>query len=411
MSFYGKLVLLIIVVIEFFELYLEWVNIFYAKKKLEVANLPDFIDRETSEKSVKYNFDKVKISTVESLIQLFILLFLFLSGLIQQFANYVLNLTSNEFLRALIFLGSLQFLNGVVSLPFSLYNQFVIEERYGFNKMTLKLFFRDVVISVSIGAFIGGILLFVVINFIQMFNETWWLIAALFLFMFILLLNYLYPILIAPLFNKFTPIDDEELLNKIRLLSERSGFDISKVYKMDASKRSTHTNAYFTGFGKKKRVVLFDTLLEKFNHDEVVAVLGHELGHYKYRHILKNLILSFAMIILAFYLTYIVIDKSFLYQWFGFEKSLFTGLFLISFLFAPFNFLISPFFLKLSRKFEFQADAYSKKILQSAKFLIDALIKLYKDNLAIAYPHPLYVAFNYSHPPLLERIERLKNEL
>ncbi|KAA0258639.1 M48 family metallopeptidase [Deferribacter autotrophicus] len=407
----GFLILFIIVLLESFEIFLEIVNIKYARRIVygDKRAIPDFLKSDELKRSIDYQWDKIKVGIVESLVSLFFLLVIFITGIIQWYATKIMNYTESEFIRALLFLGSIQLITGLISLPFSLYRQFVVEEKYGFNKMSFSLFFRDLFLGTIIGGIISSILLFVIIKIIEIFPRSWWLIASIFTYIFILFLNYIYPVLIAPLFNRFEPIDDEELIDGIKDLSEKSGFDISEVVKMDASKRSTHSNAYFSGFGKKKRVVLFDTLIDKLSVDELLAVLAHELGHFKMKHILKNLFISFIMILISFLLTYFVINKDFIYLWFGFDKSIFIGLFLVTLLFAPFKFIISPIFMSISRKHEFEADSFAAKLLKGGMTLKSALIKLHKDNLSNPFPHPLYVFLNYSHPPLLERIKRLES--
>lgn len=407
MTLAGYLILLILTLLDFAEIILDKININYAKKISKNNQLPSFLNQEDLNKSLEYQSANINLETFKSIIDTLFIIFIFVSGLIQQYANYVLSISSNEFIQALIFLFGIQLVMGLIDLPFALYKQFVIEERFGFNKMNLALFFKDLILSSIISFIIFSIILFAIISFINYFEKSWWIIGSVFVFFFIIIINYLYPTLIAPLFNKFEPINDPELLEKINELSTKSGFDLNKIFKMDASKRSTHGNAYFTGFGRKKRVVLFDTILDKLNSDEIVSVLAHELGHFKHKHIIKNIIISFLVITISFYLTYILINKDFIYKIFGFQKSLATGFFIISILLSPVKLIISPIFSAISRKFEYQADAYALSLIKQATSFKNALIKLYKDNLSNPFPHPLYVKIYYSHPPLLDRIKRI----
>ncbi|BAI81412.1 peptidase, M48 family [Deferribacter desulfuricans SSM1] len=407
MTLAGYIILLILALLDIAEIILDKININYAKKISKNNQLPSFLNQEDLNKSLEYQSANINLETFKSIIDTLFIIFIFVSGLIQQYANYVLSISSKEFIQALIFLFGIQLVMGFIDLPFALYKQFVIEERFGFNKMNLALFFKDLILSSIISFIIFSIILFAIISFINYFEKSWWIIGSIFVFFFIIIINYLYPTLIAPLFNKFEPITDSELLEKINELSTKSGFDLNKIFKMDASKRSTHGNAYFTGFGRKKRVVLFDTILDKLNSDEIVSVLAHELGHFKHKHIVKNIIISFLIITTSFYITYTLINKDFIYEIFGFQKSLATGFFIISILLSPAKFIISPIFSAISRKFEYQADAYALSLIKQTTSFKNALIKLYKDNLSNPFPHPLYVKIYYSHPPLLDRIKRI----
>ncbi|MGA1861948.1 M48 family metallopeptidase [Deferribacter thermophilus] len=403
----GYIILSILILVECAEIFLEKININYAKKVLKSKELPSFLNQDVLQKTIQYQSSNVNLDIYKSIVDILFLIFIFTYGIIQKYALYIFSITSNEFIRAIFFLIGIQLVMGIINLPFSLYKQFVIEEKFGFNRMNLSLFFRDLIISSIISFIIFTILLFAIITFIDYFKTIWWIIGAFFVLLFVILINYLYPTLIAPLFNKFEPINDPDLLEKINELSTKSGFDLNKIYKMDASKRSSHGNAYFTGFGKKKRVVLFDTILEKLSYDEIASVLAHELGHFKYKHILKNIIISFLIIFISFYLTFILLQKDFIYQIFGFPKFLASGFFVISLLMSPAKFIISPIFSAISRKFEFEADEYAIKTFENRSSFKNALIKLYKDNLSNPFPHPLYVKLYYSHPPLIDRLQRI----
>jgi STE24 endopeptidase len=224
-----------------------------------------------------------------------------------------------------------------------------------------------------------------------------------------LLLSYLYPVVIAPLFNKFDPIEDEDLKTRIKNLMDHTGFRFGGLFKMDASVRSRHTNAYFTGIGKTKRIVLFDTLLNTHTHEEIASVLAHELGHMKKGHIRKQLIASILLSLVGFYLTSLVIAWPLLYDTFGFPQIVpFAGLFLMSLAAKPFAFFLTPIGSMISRRFERQADKFAYELTGTARPMIEALKRLAKDNLSNLHPHPLYAWFYYSHPPLVERVETLE---
>lgn len=224
----------------------------------------------------------------------------------------------------------------------------------------------------------------------------------------LLVITYVFPTLIAPLFNKFKKLEKGSLKEGIEKMAQKANFAVSDIYQMDASKRSTHSNAYFTGFFKKKRIVLFDTLLERHTDNEIIAILAHEIGHFKLKHILKTLLVNVMMIFIMFYFVSILIDNNFIYDAFAFEKSSYVGLFVIFILFSPINFIITPFLSAMSRKHEYEADKFAKNLTENKKDMSDALIKIHKDNLSNPFPHPLYVKFYYSHPPLIERISELE---
>jgi len=298
-------------------------------------------------------------------------------------------------------------ISSVIDLPLALYRQFVIEEKYGFNRMTIKLFIVDLLKQTALGLAIGTPVLIAVLWLMAQMGNMWWLYVWLFWCGFNLLILFIYPTWIAPLFNKFTPLDDAALKARIEALLARCGFASSGLFVMDGSKRSNHGNAYFTGFGKTKRIVFFDTLLSRLQPVEVEAVLAHELGHFKHRHVVKRIILLFAMS-LAFLAA---LGQLMSAEWF------FTGLgvstqntalaLILFFLVVPvFTFLLTPLISILSRRHEFEADRYAAQHA-SADDLVKALVKLYEDNAATLTPDPLHSLFYDSHPPAALRVERL----
>ena len=298
-------------------------------------------------------------------------------------------------------------ISSVIDLPLALYRQFVIEEKFGFNRMTIKLFIVDLIKQTALGLAIGTPVLIAVLWLMAQMGNMWWLYVWLFWCGFNLLILFIYPTWIAPLFNKFTPLDDAALKARIEALLARCGFASSGLFVMDGSKRSNHGNAYFTGFGKTKRIVFFDTLLSRLQPVEVEAVLAHELGHFKHRHVVKRIILLFAMS-LAFLAA---LGQLMSAEWF------FTGLgvstqntalaLILFFLVVPvFTFLLTPLMSLLSRRHEFEADRYAAK-QASADDLVRALVKLYEDNASTLTPDPLHSLFYDSHPPAALRVERL----
>lgn len=300
---------------------------------------------------------------------------------------------------------------GVIGLPFRLYSIFGIEQKFGFNKMTIKLFIVDSIKSMAISAVIGIPLLYLVFWLMAIMGNSWWMWVWGVLVIFNLVALIIYPTIIAPLFNKFTTLEDSELLDKITQLLNRCGFKVSGVFVMDGSKRSSHGNAYFTGLGKSKRIVFFDTLLKNLTHDEIQAVLAHELGHFKYKHIVKQIILSFTLTLLMLYIASLLIYNPQLFSALNIsEINSANGLIILSFALNFVLFPLNPLFKYLSRKNEFEADSFAKKYT-NAHDLISGLIKLYKDNASTLTPDDLYVKFYYSHPPAIARIANLEKSI
>jgi STE24 endopeptidase len=313
--------------------------------------------------------------------------------------------------QQLALLASFAVIGGLIDLPFTLYQTFVIEERFGFNKMSLKLWLGDLLKSSLVGALIGLPIAALILWLMGAAGSLWWLYAWLFWMGFNLLLLVIYPTLIAPLFNKFQPLEDDVLKTRVTALMQRCGFAAKGLFVMDGSKRSAHANAYFTGFGASKRVVFFDTLLKQLSPGEVDAVLAHELGHFKHKHVIKRIVGMFAMSLVGFALLGYLSQQVWFYLGLsvrpmpgGPNDALALLLFMMA---APvFSMFISPIFAQFSRKHEFEADAYA--VAQtSGTDLKNALLKLYEDNASTLTPDPLFVKFYYSHPPAFERLARM----
>jgi STE24 endopeptidase len=311
----------------------------------------------------------------------------------------------------LALLAAFGLISGLLDLPFTLYSTFRIEERFGFNKMTFKLWLADLLKSTVVGLLIGLPLVALMLWIMGSIGAMWWLWAWGAWMVFNLLILVLYPTLIAPLFNKFQPLEDETLKARVTALMQRCGFAAKGLFVMDGSKRSAHANAYFTGFGASKRVVFYDTLLKQLNPGEVDAVLAHELGHFKHKHIVKRIALLFAMSLAGFALLGWLATQVWFYTGLGVRPNLDGGndaiaLLLFLLVMPVFSFFISPLFALLSRKHEFEADAYA--IAQTdGKDLQSALLKLYQDNASTLTPDPLFAKFYYSHPPASERLSRM----
>ncbi len=360
------------------------------------------------QKAAYYNLAKLKLNNFEEIFSSILLLIFTIGGGIQLINNYFSNLTASPLTLGVIVIGVYSMLNSILTMPFGLYATFGIEQEYGFNKTTVKLFIADLVKGLVIAAIIGIPLLYLVLWLMSILGNTWWLWVWVVLVAFNLSLLVIYPIFIAPLFNKFKPLEDVVLRNRINRLLDKCGFKSRGLFVMDGSKRSSHGNAYFTGIGKSKRIVFFDTLIKKLNHDETEAVLAHELGHFKKKHILKQMIVSFGITLVILYILSLLIDKPALYTSLGVSTiSTSNGLLLFSALLGLFSFPFAPLSSFFSRKNEFEADSFAS-LYTDKRYLISGLVKMYRDNASTLTPDPLYVRFYYSHPPASVRIAHLE---
>jgi STE24 endopeptidase len=311
--------------------------------------------------------------------------------------------------RSLLFAAALYGASLLISIPFAAYHTFVIEERFGFNKTTVKTFVTDRIKSLFLTVLICVPVYLALIWFFRAFASGWFW-AWCMLTLVSLCIMYIAPVWIMPLFNKFIPLEEQSELNRaIRAMCAKADFSLKGVYTMDGSRRSSKSNAFFTGFGRNKKIALFDTLIAKHTVDELVAVLAHEIGHYKKRHIFQTMVLSFAVTALMFFLLGVFLRSRALFAAFGVEgQPVYAGVFLFGFVFAPLNFVISVFQSVLSRRNEYEADRFAAEITGRPQVMIDALKKLAADNLSNLTPHPLKVFLEYSHPPVLQRIRALR---
>jgi STE24 endopeptidase len=367
------------------------------------------VDPEKLKKISAYTVDSANFNIVYTLASQGLFLILLLSGFLPWLGKILDQLRFGFILGGLVFFASLSVLASLLHIPFNLYGSFVIEGRYGFNTKTFKLWAADLLKSLALSALLGGLLLWLLLTLVVHGGDRWWVWAWMVTGVVELVMIWLYPLVIAPLFNRFEPIENQELVRGIERLMEKAQLTTKGIFRMDASRRSRHTNAYFTGIGKSKRIVLFDTLLESHTGDEILAVLAHELGHWKKRHVHKQLILAELLSLAGFYVAARLLDWPLMYQTFGFPEPIpYAGLFLIGALFSPLGYFAQPFGSAISRKFEREADDFSLQLLQQPEPMANALKRLAADNLENLAPHPLYAWFYYSHPPLIERIERLK---
>ena len=366
------------------------------------------------QKAADYTITKARFGLLEMAFGAALLLGWTLLGGID-FLNQAIGSTSlanyGNLLPQLVLLGAFAVISGFLNLPFTLYSTFKIEERFGFNKTTLRLWLLDGIKGLLVGAVVGLPIVALILWLMASSGSLWWLWAWGSWMGFNMLLLVLYPTVIAPLFNKFKPIDDESLKARVTALMQRCGFASKGLFVMDGSKRSAHANAYFTGFGAAKRVVFYDTLLKALSPAEVDAVLAHELGHFKHKHIVKRIIGMFAMSFVGFALLGWLSSQLWFYTGLGVTPNLNGGndaiaLLLFMLVVPLFSFFISPIFAQFSRKHEFEADAYAA-LQTDGKDLQSALLKLYQDNASTLTPDPVFVKFYYSHPPASERLSRM----
>jgi STE24 endopeptidase len=361
------------------------------------------------QKAADYTVAKARLGMLDVLIGAALTLLLTLGGLIQWISDFWGRwLEPGSILHGAALLLTVFFVQAAIGLPTTLYRTFVVEERFGFNRMTLKLFLADLVKQTLVGLVLGVPLLIVVLWLMGRAGELWWLYVWVVWVAYSLLMMMIYPAFILPLFNKFTPMEEGELRARIGALLQRTGFKSSGLYVMDGSKRSSHGNAFFTGFGATKRIVLFDTLVSRLQPPEVEAVLAHELGHYKLHHIAKGMALTAGVSFAILFALGQLIDKPWFYQGLGVTTPSNAAALALFFLVLPeFLFFLHPLTSLYSRKREFEADKYATGHA-SAGELVGALVKLYQDNAATLTPDPLHSAFYDSHPPAATRIDRLR---
>lgn len=420
-------ILTIIWVEYFWELYLSIRQHYVYKTTTSVPReLQDSITQETFDKSRVYALDKSSFSIFKGFYSVVIgtmLICFFVIFHLWQYSKIILanmNVNQGELLTSAVFMVLLMTLNVVTSLPISVYNTFVLEEKHGFNKQTAGFFIKDQIKSYLVSTVITVPLTCAAIYIIQAGGDYFFIYLWGFAMVVLLFLMTIYPDYIAPLFDKYTPLPEGELRTKIEALAESLKFPLYKLYLVEGSKRSVHSNAYFYGFFKNKRIVLFDTLLKDVSkgddkgcdNDEILAVLSHEFGHWKYNHVLKNIVIMQVNLFLQFFAFGFLFKYPELYKAFNFtnEQPVIIGLIIVlQFIFSPYHSITSFLLTILSRKFEFQADFYAKS-LGKASFLRKALIKLHKDNLSFPVYDWLYSSWHHSHPPLLQRLDALKKE-
>ncbi|MEJ6764306.1 MAG: M48 family metallopeptidase [Flavobacteriaceae bacterium] len=401
-------ILIVIIILNFFkDSILDYLNSKYFDN--EIPNIiSDIYDKEKYLKSQEYKKTQYKFNRISSIYSLLILLLFFYFDGFLVLDNYCRSLFDSELIISLSFFGIIYFGNDLLSIPFSIYHTFIIEEKFGFNKTTKKTYIIDKLKSwLLIILFGGGILSFIIFQF-ESIGQNFWIVAWIFISVLTLLINGLYAQIIVPLFNKQTKLEDGELKSEIEKYSKKVGFNLSNIFVIDGSKRSTKANAYFSGFGKQKRVTLYDTLINKLTKNQIVAVIAHEIGHYKKNHIIFNLLFSIIQSGIMLYILSLLIYMPIFSEALNIENHSFhIALITFSILYTPISEISSLIFNLFSRKFEYEADEYADKTFDG-KYLIEALKVLTKDSLSNLTPHPKYVWWHYSHPTLLERINQLR---
>ncbi|MDP2231673.1 M48 family metallopeptidase [Methylotenera sp.] len=377
-------------------------------RKQVPAAFENNITLDAHQKAADYASAKTRLVIIEAVVAALLLAALTLGGGLQLIDDIWRNLLpTQEIIRGALVICSALLVSSFIDLPFEYYKTFVIDEKFGFNKMTPAMFLSDLVKHSLVGLALGAPILFAALWLMQGAGQYWWLYLWLVWSVFNLVMLAVYPTFIAPLFNKFSPLKDENLKQRIETLLTKCGFKSQGLFVMDGSARSSHGNAYFTGFGSSKRVVFFDTLLERLNVDEIEAVLAHELGHFKHHHVIKRIVLMFLVSFLGLALLGWLINQPWFYTGLGVtQKSDYMALVLFLMVSPVFLFLLRPIMASYSRKNEFEADDYAANHA-SAKELVKALVKLYRDNASTLTPDPLHSAFYDSHPPASIRISKL----
>jgi STE24 endopeptidase len=389
------------------ERYLDHLNAKMWSDKLP-EKLKGICDDEEYRKTQLYQKDNNRLSFWTSLFNLAVILTVILAGGFAFIDGIARSVSYNIIIISLVFFGIIGFASDIINIPFSFWDTFVIEKKYGFNTMTVRTFITDHIKSWFIALLVGIPVLGLITWFYYKTGKNFWLYAWALITLFSVFINLFYSELIVPLFNKQSPLEEGSLRTAIESFSHKTGFKLKNIYIIDGSKRSTKANAYFSGFGPKKRIVLYDTLQKELTEEEIVAVLAHEIGHYKKKHVLFSLLFSVILTGFILFLFSLVVDNPDLSKAIGAQTTSFhLGLIVFGILYSPLSFIIGLFSNYLSRKNEFSADRFVKENFKP-ELLTEALKKLSVKNLSNMMPHPAYVFFHYSHPPLLSRLEKLE---
>ncbi len=390
-----------------FDQTLDYLNLKALKPEIP-AEIQDFYETGKYQKSLAYQKEQSRFSFLSSAFSFALSFGMLLLGGFGWIDLLLRPLIENQIVLALAFFGVIVFVSDILSLPFQWYSTFVIEEKYGFNKTTIKTFIIDKLKGYALGAVIGGALISILLYLVNTIGPGFWIWFGLIAAAFILFINMFYTSLLLPLFNKLTPLGDGELKTAIEQFSKKVNFPLDNIFVMDGSKRSAKANAFFSGIGKKKKIVLYDTLITNHSTEELVAVLAHEVGHFKKKHIVWNYLISIVQVFFVlFVLSLMIFNENLSIALGGSQQAIHLNLIAFGILFSPISGITGLFMSLLSRKNEFEADAYAKETFDG-NALSNALKRLSVDSLSNLYPHPAYVFFHYSHPPLLQRLAALK---
>jgi len=407
MNIYSLIIITTLLVGYLLELITNLLNLKHLQKELP-GEFKDVFDAERYRRSQEYTRVNTRFGLFTSTISLMVTLLFWFAGGFNYLDLFVRRYGFTEIGNGLLYIGMLILLRGILSLPFSIYGTFVIEARFGFNKTTIKTFILDLLKGVLLGIILGVPLLAGILYFFQATGPYAWLYCWVAVTLFSLVIQFIAPTWIMPLFNKFIPLEQGELREAVMAYADKVHYSLRDIFVMDGSKRSTKSNAFFTGFGKNKRIALFDTLIQKHTVAELVAVLAHEIGHYKKKHILKAMVIGILHAGIMFYLLSFFLTRQGLFEAFYMEHvSIYAGLLFFGMLYAPLELILSIFLQLFSRRNELQADRFAAETTGESVPMIQALKKLSADNLSNLTPHPFYVFLNYSHPPVLERIRKL----
>ncbi len=408
MNIYALIILVTLLADYILNLVADRLNIRALRNDLPEEFKDDFDDKQY-QKAQDYTRVRTRFGMLTSTFNLVLVLGFWFSGGFNWLDQIVRSWNLSTLVTGLVYIGLLMIARALLSLPFELYSTFVIEERFGFNRTTFKTFITDHVKGLALGVLLGGPVLAGVLAFFQYAGSLAWLYCWIVTTIFTLLIQFIAPRWIMPLFNKFNPIEEGELKDRILNYADSVDFSLQGVYIMDGSRRSSKSNAFFTGFGRNKRIALFDTLVNKHTPSELVTVLAHEIGHYKKKHIVKGMIMSIAHSGVLFYLLSIFITHKELFDAFYMDQmSIYAGLIFFGMLYAPIELILSILMGLLSRKHEFEADRFAVETTKTPETFIRTLKRLSVDNLSNLTPHPFYVFLNYSHPPILERIRHIR---
>ncbi len=413
MNTYQIIILLSYLCVTAFGYWLQFLNLRHLKTYGHIVpeEFKGYIDEGLLKKTRDYTLEHSRFGFLESAFDNIVVIIFFFGGLLNIYNSWIASFNLSFILWGILFFLILSFAKTILAIPFDLYSTFKIENKYGFNTMTGKLWIGDFLKSLLLSTILISIMSAAAFFLIKASPDYWWFFVWFFFLLFSLFIMYISPYVIEPLFNKFTPVEDEEMEGSIKDLMKKAGIKVSRVFKMDASKRSKHTNAYFSGIGKVKRIVLYDTLLQIMNKNEILSVLAHEAGHWKKKHVLKMLVLIESLSFIGIYISFRIIKTGILGRLFDIQAdTIFVNLILLGFIGGIVSFPLTPLFSYLSRRHEKEADKFAAEMTENPEAMATSLIKLSKDNLSNLYPHPFYASFYYSHPPVVQRIREIMGE-